>query len=244
MKKLPACTFIALILSFLSSCHSHVTTYLNVDDIREVLETNDSSLSTSATIGVGIFEDKKECHETMSDFSELIEEFLQNASPKECIGHEDVFNQGGEDSFYQLFDTEFPIVKDFDTWKRTDSLFGILAQSSDRLVKVYMLTNLDQFKLIRKRVGRRLEELEGDEEDGGYSYLFDISEFGIRVVLNNNQQRQMITVRSVFLNEKPIYGYKVFELQKNGEAEIVLFEEGTEKLANEGIALVFTFNRK
>lgn len=235
MKKLPACILIALTLSFLSSCHFHVTTYLNVDDIREVVDNNDSILSMSATIGVGAFEDEKGCREIVSEFSDLIEEFLQNASPNECVGD--------EDWFYQLIDTEIPIVKEYDVWKRTDSLFGILTKVSDRVVRVYMLTNLDKFELLRERVGERFEELDGDANKEEYSDLFDISESGIRVVLNNDQQTQMITVSGVFVNKEPVDGYKVFELQQKGEVEILLFEEGAAKLAEEGIALVFMLNR-
>ena len=117
---------------------------------------------------------------------------------------------------YLLSDTQVPLLGSEESWRQSNSMFGILAEAQDDgNILVTVANNSTKYKMLNERV------------DDEFHQTIDLSDSEITLVLNNDERDPIsYLVGGVFLNGQPIYYDEEFALKRRHTAEIKLSNVG------------------
>lgn len=222
MKKLCLLIQLSCALLTLSACKLSLITDVHMTQLHQVAFNEAADITTATTIEIQI-PSKIECDEYSIKYIEFIEEFVSDAAHRGCL------KKGSE--IYLLIEVQTPIVFGPEAWEETDALFGVMLVNTDEHVNVFMMSNLDRYEVLEKKMQSEFDQAS------------DLSNLHIWVFLNNFRRHEILSVRGIFLNNEPIDNYEEIKYRRRQRLGIELSNVGVAYLESKGHAFAFAFKK-
>ena len=201
-----------------AGCQINLTADIYTTDLRDAVAGTEG-LTAPATIAFQV-PGTDECDEHTVKISEIMQGVVNDFSPKGC--------ESVEMNSFLLADIQISIVASEEAWKKSDSLFGLLARKDDDHIGVGVVMNLDKYGTLTSRMKDKFHQ------------TLDLGKSKISLVLNNDERGDVRFVASdVFVNSDPVHFSEMHTLQRRHRVEIKLSDVAVAYLAKHGGATGF-----